>query len=146
MVSLNVIPAYSKSKATKQMVQSGQRRGTSIKYLYTIEEGVCEEENYGMSVAQMAGLDEGIVERARQISQGVCVASLIVYGKVFTISTKKLNNGTQETTRTEDDETKRHEAMVKRLVQAVELWSGTEEDGLRVYLKGLYNEFSHHQQ
>ena len=53
----------------EQMVQA--QRQARMKYLYTIEEGVCEEENYGISVAQTAGLDEAIVERARDISDKV---------------------------------------------------------------------------
>lgn len=40
-----------------------------ISYLYTISDGVCKVENYGIQAAQMAGLDTTITIRAMEISK-----------------------------------------------------------------------------
>ena len=40
-----------------------------INYLYTVSDGVCKVENYGIQAAQMAGLDTCITLRALEISK-----------------------------------------------------------------------------
>lgn len=40
-----------------------------LNYLYTISDGVCQIENYGIQAAQMAGLDVSITLRAMEISK-----------------------------------------------------------------------------
>jgi DNA mismatch repair ATPase MutS len=40
-----------------------------LNYSYTISDGVCQVENYGIHAAQMAGLDVSITLRAMEISK-----------------------------------------------------------------------------
>jgi DNA mismatch repair ATPase MutS len=93
-------------------------RGEKAKmtFLYKAENGICEEEHYGIQVAEMAGMDASLIERAHEIS-------------------KELKKA-----KSPEKRKKNASVMVKRLLKARECWKGSEED-LRVYLKQVWKDY-----
>jgi DNA mismatch repair ATPase MutS len=47
------------------------RRQVSVKYLYTVKEGISSEKQYGLRLAAVAGFPEGILQRSEEISKQV---------------------------------------------------------------------------